>query len=182
MRIFTHIVTGAIAVFLTVSVALGQKTAGQSRLSIGKDPKKTNANSNLLGKNSLPKSLTFNSKTNYTQYYRDLLIVNKSKQQDPKSTLSSAAESNVEKNKISNVYPNPADSYTTLDYVIDGDYNSASLSFYNLLGKPVADFDLTKSSEKIRINTSGWESGFYMYQLIVNGKKIATKKLLVRHN
>jgi hypothetical protein len=181
MRIFTHIVTGAIAVLLTVSVALGQKSAGQSRLSIGKDPKKVNATNSVLGKTTLPKTLTFNSKTNYTQYYRDLLIVNKSKQQESK-TNGNAVESNADRNKISNVYPNPADSYTTLDYSLDADVSSASLSFYNLLGKPVADFDLTRPSDKIRINTSGWESGFYMYQLVVNGKKIATKKLLVRHN
>ena len=69
-----------------------------------------------------------------------------------------------------------------MDYKIVGSFNSASVSFFNLLGTQIAEFDLQKNSDKLKIATTNWDTGIYMYQLVIDGKKIATKKLLVRHN
>lgn len=152
----------------------------QSRLNIGQQPKKV-VNQSGLTKTNLPKQLNINTKNNYTQFYRDLIIVSKTK--ETVSSANSSTNENIQDNaKLSNVYPNPADLYTNLDYSINSDFNAASISFYNLLGKSVFEISLNKSSEKLRVNTSNWESGIYMYQLVIDGKKISTKKLLVRHN
>lgn len=95
---------------------------------------------------------------------------------------SQVQENGVEKIRVSNIYPNPANDYAYIDYTVNGSFTSANVSFFNLLGKELAEYPLSKSNDKLRINTSSWESGIYMYQLIIDGRKIATKKLLVRHN
>jgi hypothetical protein len=166
---------------LVANVAFAQKD--ESRLNIGQTPKKTVVSNSLLAKNSsLSKGISFNSKNNYTQFYRDLLIHNSLKKTEARVVVSQIQESGVEKISVSNIYPNPANDYAYIDYTVNGSFTAANLSFFNLLGKQLAEYPLTKSSDKLRINTSSWESGIYMYQLIIDGKKIATKKLLVRHN
>ena len=56
------------------------------------------------------------------------------------------------------------------------------MSFYNLLGHEVANYELDKFDRKLKVQTTNWDSGIYLYQLVVDGKKVVTKKLLVRHN
>lgn len=181
MNILSKISTALLMTIMVTSFAFGQKD--ESRLNIGQSPKKTIISNSLLAKNStLSKGISFNSKNNYTQFYRDLLISNNSKNIDSKSVANPVQESAAEKIKVSNIYPNPANDYAYLDYTVNGNFNAANISFFNLLGKQVAEYPLGKYSEKLKINTSNWESGIYMYQLIIDGKKIATKKLLVRHN
>ena len=181
MNILSKISTALLMTIMVTSFAFGQKD--ESRLNIGQSPKKTIISNSLLAKNStLSKGISFNSKNNYTQFYRDLLISNNSKNIDSKSIANPVQESAAEKIKVSNIYPNPANDYAYLDYTVNGNFNAANISFFNLLGKQVVEYPLGKYSEKLKINTSNWESGIYMYQLIIDGKKIATKKLLVRHN
>lgn len=181
MNILSKISTALFVAILATSFAFAQKD--ESRLNIGQSPKKTVVANNLLAKNSsLSKGISFNSKNNYTQFYRDLLISNNSKNSEAKVVANQVQENSAEKIKVSNIYPNPANDFAYIDYTVNGNFTSANVSFFNLLGKQLAEYPLSKNSDKLRINTSAWESGIYMYQLIIDGKKIATKKLLVRHN
>lgn len=181
MNILSKISTALFVAVLAANVAFAQKD--ESRLNIGQSPKKSVVSNSLLAKNtSLSKGISFNSKNNYTQFYRDLLISNSSKSTEAKVVASQVQENNFEKIKVSNIYPNPANDFAYIDYTVNGNFTSANVSFFNLLGKQLAEYPLNKNSDKLRINTSSWESGIYMYQLIIDGKKIATKKLLVRHN
>jgi hypothetical protein len=184
MNFFSKIAPVILIALLATSMVFGQKEADKSRLNIGTSPKKPSlvVSNSILSKNNLPKSISFSSKTNYTQFYRDLLISNKSLNADSKAAPSQSQDFSFDKVKLSNIYPNPANDFTNLDITVNNNFNTASISFFNLLGKQVADFEITRNSDKIRINTSNWESGIYSYQLVVDGKKIATKKLLVRHN
>jgi hypothetical protein len=43
------------------------------------------------------------------------------------------------------------------------------------------EFTLNKNDRKLRVNTRDMPTGLYFYQLSVDGKKVATKKMLVRH-
>lgn len=181
MNIFPKISIAFFVAILAANVAFAQKDG--SRLNIGQSPKKAVVANNLLAKNSsLSKGISFNSKNNYTQFYRDLLINNSSKNTEARVMASQVQENGVEKIRVSNIYPNPANDYAYIDYTVNGSFTSANVSFFNLLGKELAEYPLSKSNDKLRINTSSWESGIYMYQLIIDGRKIATKKLLVRHN
>ncbi|MCP9770945.1 T9SS C-terminal target domain-containing protein [Lacihabitans sp. LS3-19] len=167
--------------FLASSIVFAQKD--ESRLNIGQSPKKTTVSNSILSKGTnLPKSISYNSKNNYTLFYRNLLLNTKTNQVDSKVVSNQTQEAESEVIKLSNIYPNPASSFAYIDYSINGSFNSANISFFNLLGKQVAEYPLSKYSDKLKVGTSTWESGIYMYQLIIDGKKISTKKLLVRHN
>ncbi|MDB5239871.1 MAG: hypothetical protein JWP57_496 [Spirosoma sp.] len=82
---------------------------------------------------------------------------------------------------VSNVYPNPSDDVTEVDYQVSGPVNEAKLILLNVLGAPIAEYNLDRSDRKVRIVTRDLATGYYLYQLSVDGKKVATKRLLVRH-
>jgi Secretion system C-terminal sorting domain len=187
-----HIFLFFIAIFISSGYGYAQKIPEKSRLNVGQNPKKAifqSSNTYLLIKNTLPKEISFNTKSSFTDFYRNLLIINNNttaiKGQNSSaltSETSSERAAKGEKILLSNIYPNPANDFATLDLKIVGNFNSANVGFFNLLGKQISEFEINKNTDKLRINTSSWESGIYMYQLVVDGKKIATKKLLVRHN
>ncbi|MPR32190.1 T9SS type A sorting domain-containing protein [Salmonirosea aquatica] len=82
---------------------------------------------------------------------------------------------------VSNVYPNPASDFAELDYTVQNSVRDAKVIIYNVLGSPVAEYALDKNDRKLRINTREMPTSVYFYQLAVDGKKVATKKMLVRH-
>ncbi|MBD2703254.1 T9SS type A sorting domain-containing protein [Spirosoma sp. BT702] len=84
---------------------------------------------------------------------------------------------------VSNVYPNPADDVAELDYQFSGSVGEAKLVLLNVLGAPVPGYELNlePTDRKVRIMTRPLDTGYYLYQLTVDGKKVATKRLLVRH-
>jgi len=86
-----------------------------------------------------------------------------------------------DKISVSNVYPNPASEYAELDYSISPDLRDAKLVFYNVLGSQMQEYTLNKAERKVRVNTKDMPTGLYFYQLSLEGKKVATKKMLVRH-
>lgn len=82
---------------------------------------------------------------------------------------------------VSNLFPNPANDHTKVDYLVSGVGSQAKLSFFNALGNPVGDFVLDRAEHRLQIRTSEWPNGMYFYQLSLDGRTLATKKLLVRH-
>lgn len=83
---------------------------------------------------------------------------------------------------VSNIYPNPANDIAEIDYQVSSGVGEAKLILLNVLGAPVADYVLDRNDRKLRIITRDMNTGVYFYQLSVDGKKVATKKLLVRHH
>jgi len=81
---------------------------------------------------------------------------------------------------VSNAYPNPADESTEIDYQFTSP-GDARLTMLSVLGTPVGEFTLEQGDRKLRINTRTLSTGYYLYQLSVDGRKVATKRLLVRH-
>ena len=82
---------------------------------------------------------------------------------------------------VSNIYPNPADDFANIDYVISSQVGEAKVTFYNVLGNEMKEEILDKDQRKIRVSTREWNNGIYLYQLSSEGKSLVTKKLLVRH-
>ena len=82
---------------------------------------------------------------------------------------------------VSNVYPNPADDVAEVDYQLNGAVGEAKLILLNVLGAPINEYGLDRGDRKVRIVTRDLATGYYLYQLSVDGKKVATKRLLVRH-
>ena len=105
----------------------------------------------------------------------------------PVPSLENKADSRLFSNDklwVSNVYPNPADDVAELDYQFTGPVAEARLALLNVLGTPVPGYEqieLQHSDRKVRIVTRPLDTGYYLYQLTVDGRKVATKRLLVRH-
>ena len=86
-----------------------------------------------------------------------------------------------DKISVSNIYPNPASEYADLDYNITANIRDAKLIIYNVLGSQMAELPLNRNDRKLRVNTKDMPTGLYFYQLSLDGQKVATKKMLVRH-
>ncbi|MEZ0610599.1 T9SS type A sorting domain-containing protein [Fibrella sp. WM1] len=82
---------------------------------------------------------------------------------------------------VSNIYPNPANDFADIDYAMSNSVGSASITLLNILGSPIAEYTLDRNERKVRLQTRDLPSGYYFYQLSVEGTKVATKKLLVKH-
>ena len=82
---------------------------------------------------------------------------------------------------VSNIYPNPASEFAVIDYTMSNDIRDAKVIFYNVLGSKTSEHALSKNVGKLRVDTTTMPTGLYFYQLSLEGKKVATKKMLVRH-
>ncbi|RFS16754.1 T9SS type A sorting domain-containing protein [Emticicia sp. C21] len=188
-----------IGMALLSNVALAQVEKGKSRLDIGKKPTTKVQKLSYVGK-PMPKEVKLDKPAMVNQYFRNALLNGSPKPAVVKAanteTLSASTDRNIgnsnssepdklfsnDKITVSNIYPNPANDFAMVDYSITGNVNDASMSFYNLLGNEVGNFELDKNDRKLKVQTTNWDSGVYLYQLVVDGKKVVTKKLLVRHN
>jgi len=83
------------------------------------------------------------------------------------------------KNSIQ-LFPNPAKDYTTITYDIPNN-RSAKLIITDIVGKEVLNTNLPAYKTQHTVNVSNFKNGVYFYSIIVNGKKISTKKFIVFH-
>ena len=68
-----------------------------------------------------------------------------------------------------------------MDYQFNG-AGEAKLVLLNVLGAPIAEYELERNAAtKFVLEPVMLDTGYYLYQLSVDGKKVATKRLLVRH-
>jgi len=77
--------------------------------------------------------------------------------------------------------PNPFNRYTNIEFVLSED-SSVRLEIYNLLGQKVKSVNYSKLSagnHSVTINANDFENGIYTYHLLINGKKISTKKMIL---
>lgn len=177
----------AVGILLFLSLgAVAQTTAEKSRLYVGS---KGNEKVTAKAAFSLPKTVESKPLTNSSilnKYYKETLISKntgaKQTLNNPTESMKMAASQVQEKVVISNMYPNPADDHTTLVIRYQGKFSKARVSFYNLIGAEVESIDLNRMEEEIRVSTSSWPSGVYFYQLLVDDKKLSTKKFVVSHN
>ncbi len=82
---------------------------------------------------------------------------------------------------LGDIYPNPANTSTTLEYSLPAKASGALLQVYSLDGKVVSSISLPANSGKsqIQLSTGQFAPGMYIYALIVNGKVLDSKKLAV---
>lgn len=154
------------------------------------------------GLSGLDRALSLNKNTAINAHYRSLLMDKPAPRASARTasveTATSAlsdvrpgvASETTDENKnlysseklwVSNAYPNPADEVAELDYQFTGPVEEAKLTLLNVLGTPITAHELDRNERKVRIATRHLDMGYYLYQLTVDGKKVATKRLLVRH-
>lgn len=77
-------------------------------------------------------------------------------------------------------HPNPFTGSTRIPYSLPDSYSAAQLKVYSLTGQEVYTVALAASGPgEIEIPAQVLSSGAYVYQLIVDGKSVATKKMIL---
>lgn len=77
--------------------------------------------------------------------------------------------------------PNPFNSSTIINYNIPTNYSKAYIKVISSLGEVIYDRPITKFGKgSLTLNKSNLQSAVYFYSLYVDGKKIATKRLVVK--
>jgi hypothetical protein len=82
--------------------------------------------------------------------------------------------------KISNAYPNPANQVFNLDYKF-ADSQTARIEVLNVTGSLLLSQVLINSESKQTFDVSTLKSGVYFYNIIVDDKKVSSKKLIIQH-
>jgi hypothetical protein len=78
-----------------------------------------------------------------------------------------------------NAYPNPATDKVIIKYSLSKNA-PAKLVLKNLMGTTLYTTPLNAGSDKVSIDISQYASGIYFYSLLIDGRIVSTKKLLVR--
>ncbi len=81
---------------------------------------------------------------------------------------------------LSDVYPNPATNFVTIDYRLPQEVLSANVKVVNILGSIVKEQNVDIRNNNMRMDITDINSGIYFYSLFVNGEVYSTKKLIVR--
>jgi hypothetical protein len=174
LKWFSKIALLVIMASMTSVTLLAQNA--QSRLNVGKDGKKPIVKEPAPVFGKTPDKINFNSKTEFTQYYRNLLL---KKEGDTKSEPHKGTEIVSDKIKFGNMFPNPAVDFVEIPYDALDQFKEARVTVMSMVGSPLLEYPVTANGNKVKLNTSNLESGIYMVQFVVDGKKIGTKKLLV---
>lgn len=80
---------------------------------------------------------------------------------------------------VSKVYPNPATERVTFSYSLPQNTASAGIMISNLLGAKVMEVPLNGLEGDLTVNVSDLKKGVYFYNLIADGKRIDTRKLII---
>lgn len=82
---------------------------------------------------------------------------------------------------VRKIYPNPASVAAYLDYNLLQNIK-AKVTIRNILGKVIKEYDLPRGERKIRIPTTEFDTGIYLYTLSINGQAKSSRKLIVKHD
>ena len=98
----------------------------------------------------------------------------------------------IENCKLEQNYPNPFNPTTQINYELGGtlvtnglaNYELAEIVVYNVMGQkvwssPVMRYGITPVTGSVLFNGSKFNSGIYYYSLVIDGKKIDTKAMLL---
>jgi hypothetical protein len=77
--------------------------------------------------------------------------------------------------------PNPANIFTKISYNLNTG-KDARIVICNMLGSTLKDIRLNDNQNTLTVSTADLKPGIYFYSLIVDGKTISSKKLIVSHN
>lgn len=95
-------------------------------------------------------------------------------------TPAGIAEEAMANGTVSDLYPNPATNFVTLDYQLTNKVNSAEVKIYNLMGSELKSTSLENNGSKLRLDISELKNGIYFYSILVNNDVYQTKKLVVQ--
>jgi hypothetical protein len=75
--------------------------------------------------------------------------------------------------------PNPFSAETTIAYKLPENYSSANILIYNISGLQVKNYSLQRDADRVRVSAYDLAPGTYVYTLVVDGKQVGTKKMIL---
>lgn len=98
---------------------------------------------------------------------------------DEQSDVNSLMDEKLKAKLYSNI-PNPFKEQTTISFFIPETSSRASIHIYNLQGKQIKQINIEeRGNSSVVINGYELIPGMYMYSLIVDGKEVDTKKMIL---
>lgn len=98
---------------------------------------------------------------------------------DEQSDVNSLLDEKLKAKLYSNI-PNPFKEQTTISFFIPETCSRASIHIYNLQGKQIKQLSIeSRGNGSVTINGYELTPGMYMYSLIVDGKEVDTKKMIL---
>ena len=82
---------------------------------------------------------------------------------------------------VSQLYPNPASDYVQIDVKSTGNLQDLKLVIFNIIGQEVKTVSLDPNEKSQRINLKDLNPGMYPYQLVLDGRSLVTKKLIINN-
>lgn len=79
--------------------------------------------------------------------------------------------------------PNPFNQMTEIGYRLSADVKTAAIGVYDLNGKLLKNYALSPyvMESKIQVDASDFESGMYIYALVIDGVMIDSKRMILNH-
>ncbi|MFN4146168.1 MAG: T9SS type A sorting domain-containing protein [Runella sp.] len=187
------------------ATAQSEVSPTKSRLNMGKKPV-SGLPASIVKPASLDRSINLRPSVAINAYYRSVLL-NTTNSSNATPTAKNRTNSEVgaalatesrpnteeailrsedllfsnEKIRVLNAFPNPANDYAEIQYQVMGNVGSAKIGLFNILGTNVGEYELDKNDRQLRLPTREMPTGVYFYKLLLDGKTLATKKLLIRH-
>jgi hypothetical protein len=75
--------------------------------------------------------------------------------------------------------PNPASNFANFSYEIPFGASQATMVVRDLTGRVVLEVPLNVDDNRFQLNTSGLSNGIFLYSLVVDGKTVTTRRLMV---
>jgi hypothetical protein len=75
--------------------------------------------------------------------------------------------------------PNPFSQSTTIRFTLPPSAKQGQLAIYDMNGGMVRSFTVSGSQNQVTVDKGSLTSGNYMYSLIVDGKKVDTKTMVL---
>jgi len=90
------------------------------------------------------------------------------------------AEEAMNGGSISDIYPNPANSFINFDYLLTLKVNTAKVRIYNLLGATIKETVLERGTHNLKLDVFDLDNGIYFYSIVINGVIYQTKKFVIQ--
>lgn len=81
---------------------------------------------------------------------------------------------------LSDVYPNPGNDYIYITFVLPEERERAFVNVYDTGGKKVQTLDITKVHGIIEMNTTSYNTGSYLYEIVLDGKSVSNGKFVIQ--
>ena len=95
-------------------------------------------------------------------------------------TTDGTGEQESSKNTLFQNVPNPTNSSTTIDCYLDSSFSKAIITVYDLNGLQLKEYHIyNQGKNTIKIEANEFKPGMYMYSLLIDGKLIDTKRMVI---